>query len=149
MPESKINNGWGIYAVRKLIEYAGLGLALWQLGIPALNNYIEERIIAYENEHKSAKSFRALLSEETQIPQDRIHIKFGEWYNSHKEHEKLVEAIYPILEEESTCIIPRLIILPTGRVKWRHIDGELYDATMGDDGFHWFWHQGQWKPCRF
>lgn len=149
MPDSKANNGWGIYAIRKVVEYAGLGLALWQLGIPALNNYIEERIAAYEDEHNSAKSFRTLLSEETNIPSDRIHIKFGEWYNSHQEHEKLVEAIYPILEEESTCIIPRLIILPTGRVKWRHTDGELYDATLGDDGFHYFWHQAQWKPCKF
>lgn len=149
MPDSKVNNGWGIYAIRKVVEYAGIGLALWQLGIPALNNYIEERIDAYEKEHKSSKSFRELLSEETKIPADRIHIVFGEWYNSHLRHEELVASIYPILEEEATCIIPRLIKLPTGRVKWRHIDGELYDASIGQDGFYWFYHNLEWKPCKF
>lgn len=147
MSESKVNNGWGIYAIRKLVEYAGLGLALWQLGIPALNNYIEERIEAYEEEHKSSKSFRELLSEETKIPTDRIHIVFGQWYNSHLEHEELVESIYPILEEEALCTIPRLVISPSGRAKWYHSDGEIYDAIIGEDGHYWFFYNNAWRPC--
>lgn len=149
MPESKSNNGWGIYAIRKLVEYAGIGLALWQLGVPALNNYVEERIEAYEKEHKSTKSFRSLLSEETGIPSDRIHMVFGQWYNSHLAFEKLVDDVSPILEEEKTCIIPRLIVQPNGRVKWRHADGELYDASVRQDGFHWFYYNHEWRPCKF
>lgn len=147
MPETKQNNGWGIYAIRKIVEYAGIGLALWQLGIPALNNYVEERIEAYENEHNTSKSFRSLLSEETGIPADRIHIVFGQWYNSHLQFEKLVEDVSPILEEEKTCIIPRLVILPSSRAKWYHRDGEVYDASIGQDGHYWFYWEGEWWPC--
>lgn len=147
MPEGKSNNGWGIYAIRKLVEYAGIGLALWQLGIPALNNYVEERIDAYEKEHKSSKSFRSLLSEETGISQDRIHIKFGEWYNSHLAFEALVEEVTPLLQEELTTIRPRLVILPSGRAKWYHIDGEVYDASIGQDGHYWFYYNNTWWPC--
>lgn len=147
MPDSKSNNGWGIYAIRKLVEYAGIGLALWQLGIPALNNYVEERIQAYEEEHKSSKSFRSLLSEETNIPKDRIHIKFGEWYNSHLAFEELVTKVSPLLEEELTTIRPRLVILPSGRAKWYHTDGEVYDASIGQDGHYWFFYNNTWWPC--
>lgn len=150
MPDSLKNNGWGIYAVRKVIEYAGIGLALWQLGIPALNNYIEERIKAYEQEHKSSKSFRELLSDETKIPSDRIHIEFGKWYNDHVKVEGLVNRIAPHLEEEIANVQPRLTINPvTGRAKWLNIDGEIYDATIGQDGFYWFYHPHKgWTPCK-
>jgi hypothetical protein len=147
MPESKSNNGWGIYAIRKLVEYAGIALAVWQLGIPALNNYVEERIEAYEKEHKSSKSFRSLLSEETEIPADRIHIKFGEWYNQHNEFEELVQKVSPLLEEELSTIRPRLVIHPSGRAKWYHRDGEVYDASIGQDGHYWFYWDGEWWPC--
>lgn len=147
MPNSNNNNSWGKYAITKLIEYSTIALAIWQLGVPALNNYIEKRIEAYENEHKSSKSFRSLLSEETKIPQDRIHIKFGEWYNSHLEFDSLVQKVYPLLEEELNTIRPRLVILPSGRAKWYHTDGDIYDATIGQDGHYWFFYNNTWQPC--
>lgn len=147
MPEGKANNGWGIYTVRKLIEYVGIFLAVWQFGLPALNNYVEERIDAYEKEHKSSKSFRTLLSEETKIPKDRIHIEFGKWYNNHLESELLIQAVYPLLEAELNNIRPRLEILPSGRARWHHTDGEVYDASVGQDGLHWFYKDGTWYPC--
>jgi hypothetical protein len=146
MPESKNNNGWGIYAIRKLIEYAGIGLALWQLGIPALNNYIEERIDAYETENKKTP-LRTLLSEETGIPEDRFHIVFGEWWKSHQAFEELVVKVSPLLEEELNTIRPRLVIYPSGRAKWYHRDGEIYDASIGQNGHYWFYWNNKWWPC--
>lgn len=143
------SNGWGIYAIRKLVEYAGIAIAVWQLGLPALNVYIEERIVAYNKEHNAEKSFRTLLSEETQIPSDRIHIVFGEWFNKHKQQEKLLDSIFPIIQEEVVCIMPRLRILPSGRGKWTHVDGQDYDAYIGEDGFYWFYNHGLWQPCKF
>lgn len=150
MPESKSNSNWGIYTVRKLIEYVGILLAVWQFGLPALNVYVEDRIKVYEEEHKSSKSFRTLLSEEMDIPADRIHIAIGKWWVSHVEHEELVDAIYPLLEEELETIRPRLIINPaTMRAKWYHSDNELYDASLGQDGFYWFYHPTRgFLPCK-
>jgi hypothetical protein len=150
MPDSNSNSGWGLYTVRKLIEYVGILLAVWQFGLPALNKYVEERIDAYEEEHKSSKSFRTLLSEEMDTPADRIHIAIGDWWSEHEEHEELVDAIYPLLQEELETIRPRLIINPiTRRAKWYHTDNELYDASILHDGFYWFHHPVKgWLPCR-
>lgn len=147
MPEGKQNSGWGIYTLRKLIEYVGIFLAIWQFGLPALNNYIEERIIAYEEEHKSSKSFRVLLSEETGIPADRVHIVIGQWHKEHRASEELLDEVFPLLESEVNNIRPRLEILPGGRAKWYHWDGEVYDASIGSDGKYWFYLSGIWYPC--
>lgn len=127
-----------------------LGIVGWLLK-PHVDTYIINVHDAHEESKKDPTKipFRDLLSNETGIPSDRIHIKFGEWYNSHLAFEKLVDDVSPILEEEKTCIIPRLIVMPNGRVKWRHTDGEVYDASIGQDGFHWFYHNHQWKPCKF
>jgi len=147
MPESKANNGWGLYSIRKLIEYGGIFLAVWQFGLPALNVYVEERIKAYEDEHNSSKSFRTLLSEEMGIPADRIHIYIGEWAKQHEQSEGLLDEMFPILEAEVNNIRPRLEILPGGRAKWYHTDGESYDASIGQDGLFWFYLKGIWYPC--
>lgn len=150
MPNSGQNNDWKIYSIRKIVEYAGIAVALWQFGVPAINHHIEDRIEAYETEHNSSKSFRTLLSEETKIPVDRIHIEFGTWYNNHVEVEGLVNRFSPLLEEKLSTIQPRLILNPvTNRAKWLNVDGERYDATIGNDGFYWFYHpQKGWLPCK-
>lgn len=93
-------------------------------------------------------SFRDLLSLETKIPSDRIHIKFGEWYNSHIKFEELVDKVYPLLEQELNTVSPRLIIYSNGRAKWLHTDGEPYDATLRQDGLYWFVYNGEWKRCQ-
>lgn len=147
MTEKKQNSGWGIYTIRKLIEYVGIFLAVWQFGLPALNNYVEERIFAYEKEHKSSKSFRDLLSEETGIPADRVHIVIGQWHEEHKASEKLLDEVFPLLESEVNNIRPRLEIQPEGRAKWHDVDGQIYDASIGHDGFYWFHKNGVWYAC--
>jgi hypothetical protein len=146
MPENKSNNGWGIYALRKFVEYAGLALALWQLGIPALDAWYEKKREAYDLKYHKTP-FRTLLSEEMEVPVDRLHIYMGEWAKQHEASEDLLDEVFPILESEVNNIRPRLEILPGGRAKWFHIDGEVYDASIGQDGMFWFHLNGVWYPC--
>ena len=146
MPESKANNGWGIYAVRKLVEYAGLALALWQLGVPALDAWYVEKREAYDIKYHK-EPFRKLISDEMKVPVDRVHIIIGNWYTDHEKSEELIDAIYPLLESEVNNIRPRLEILPSGRAKWYHTDGEAYDASIGQDGKYWFYLGGIWYAC--
>jgi hypothetical protein len=146
MPESKSNNGWGIYAIRKFIEYAGIALAIWKLGIPAADAWYVDQREAYDVKHKK-QPFRELVSNETGVPADRVHIVIGEWYKDHVDHQTLIEAVYPLLEQEVKNTRPRLEILPSGRAKWYHTDGEVYDASIGQDGFYWFYNDGVWYAC--
>ena len=148
----------------KIISWAFLGWLAALLGSMStilvfvgwlVRPHIDEYIINVHNEYEKTqedplkKSFRDLLSEETGIPNDRIHIKFGEWWNDHIKFESILEDILPVLEEEVTCIIPRLIIMTNKRAKWLHRDGEFYDASIGNDGFFWFYHPTDgWLPCR-
>lgn len=142
MPLSKDKNGWGIYSLRKVIEYVTMGLALWQFGMPALNNYIEQRIEAYDTEnHKTP--LRTLLAEETGIPADRIHIVIGQWYKESKEHDEVIEEIWPLLEEEMNSIIPKLVITD-GNEFWVASDGEYYRVHRAEDGRGSYFSQGKW-----
>jgi hypothetical protein len=142
------NSTWGLYTLRKLVEYAGLFVAIWQFGIPAANQWYEERREAYDKKYHKVP-LRQLLSEEMEIPEDRLHIYFGEWSKSHEESEELIDAVYPLLEQEVNNIRPRLEILPGGRATWYHTDGEQYDASIGVDRFYWFHHPTKgWLPCK-
>jgi hypothetical protein len=146
MPKEGANNGWGIYAIRKFIEYAGIALAVWKLGIPAADAWYVDQREAYDAKYKKVP-FRKLTSEEMDVPSDRVHIIIGEWYKDHVKHEKVINGIYPLLEQEIDNIRPRLEILPSGRAKWHHSDGEVYDASLGQDGFYWFYRNGIWYAC--
>lgn len=146
MPESKGNNGWGIYAIRKIVEYVGVGIALWQFGVPAVNDHIESQIKEYELDNKKVP-LRTLLSDETGIPKDRFHIVFGKWWKDHLEFEKTINSVLPLLKEEVNTTRPRLVIFDTGRAKWYHTDGDIYDASIGQDGHYWFYLNGKWLPC--
>jgi len=118
---------------------------------PHINDYIISVHEAHEKseEDPSKKSLRSLISEETNIPEDRVHIVIGQWWHEHKELQTVLDEVYPILEEEVTCIIPKLIITSNRRAKWLHTDGEIYDASISNDGFYWFYHPTQgWLPCK-
>lgn len=67
-------NSWKIYSIRKIVEYVTIGIALWQFGVPAVNNHIEGRIKTYEEENKSSQPFREVLSDEWGVKKDRVHI---------------------------------------------------------------------------
>jgi hypothetical protein len=143
MPTEKNKNGWGIYTIRKTIEYLLLGVTAWQLGVPAFNAKVEDSIKAYEEKTKSTP-LRKLLSEETGIREDRIHIVIGQWYKDQKEHDKLVESVWPLLEEEMNSIIPRLVISDEKEF-WVADDGEYYRVHRSEDGRGSYYSHGKWN----
>ena len=144
MSEGKFKNGWGIYALRKFVEYAGVALAIWQLGIPAANQWYVTQRETYDHKHKSIP-LRQLLSEESGIQEDRLHIVFGQWYKSQAAHDSLIESAWPLLEEEMNSITPRLII-KENREFWVAENGEYYRVYRSEiDGRGSYYKGGKWN----
>ena len=128
-----------------------LSAGIFTIAEPHVDAYIERVHQAHVDSQKdpSKKSLRKLISEETGISEDRVHITIGEWWKSHKKTEEFLDEIYPMLKEELDCILPRLRIQESGRAKWLNVDGEEYDASIGQDDFYWFYHPTKgWLPCK-
>ena len=142
--EKKELGGWSLYAVRKVVEYAALFLAVWQLGIPAAENYIEDRIKAYEEEHSSSKSFRSLLAEETGLKEDRLHIEFGNWWRDYSTLKDSINHVMHHIDDEIHYIMPRLIVR-NHREYWIASDGHEYEVHRSSDGTGSYYAHGQWN----
>jgi hypothetical protein len=136
----KDKNGWLVYSVRKVVEYSAIFLAAWQLGVPAANQYIDNRI----KENYKKESFREVLSRDLNVPSDRVHVLISNWF---KEHEQLVidfNKIKPHVISEITNIHPRLII-KNGLEYWVANDGIEYMVHRTPDGLGVYFINNKWE----
>jgi hypothetical protein len=143
MPENKEKYNWGLYSLRKFLEYGALFVALWQFGLPAANDYVDSRVEEYHKKHSSTATFRTLLSAEMNIPEDRIHIEFGNWYKNYNQFRDTVNKFLPYIKEELTVIRPRLIV-KKGVEFWIAADGQEYRVHRLADGSGSYFANNQW-----
>lgn len=139
---SEKKKGWGLYTIRKLIEYAMLISSAWVFGVPWFNQTVKDQYDSYEKE--KPPSFRTLLAKELNVPEDRVYIVIGKLLNEQKEHDKLINSVWHILEEENTSIIPRLVI-KGGIEYWVANDGHYYRVHRSDDGTGSYYANGMWN----
>lgn len=125
MPNTGQNSSWKIYSLRKIVEYLTLGVALWQFGVPAVNNHIEERIKAYDAEHKSSQPFREVLSDEWGVKKDRVHIYMKNQNDKLNTTVSRLDFIEDHVKEEIQNIHPGITVKDNTEY-WIANDGELY-----------------------
>lgn len=118
---------------------------------PLIDDYIISTYSAHEEATKdpNKKYFSQRLSEEINVPKEKVHEVVADLYWSHLKLKSTLDSVKPLLREELHTIQPKLIVYLSGRVKWLHINGELYDASIGPDGFYWFYLNNEWRPCKF
>ena len=138
---SESSKSWGLYTIRKTVEYAGIALAVWQLGIPAAEKYIDSRV---EQTVSKKVSFRKALSEELSIPEDRIHIEIAAWIHSINDLNEQVVGIIPHIEEEIMFVHPRLIVKPQGEF-WINQKGEEHRVHRMPDGSGMYFDNNMWN----
>lgn len=143
MGDNQKTKEWGLFGLRKLVEYGGIFLAAWQLGIPAANDWHEERTEAYMDEHKSDKPFRELTGEEMGVRSDRVHMAIGSWFAEYNLLKSEFYGILPHIKHEVECVTPRLII-KEGKEFWIAEDGEEYRVYRNELGEGVFFREGAW-----
>lgn len=109
--------------------------------MPAIDSYAEGKIKEREEELiKEASgqvSFRTLLSQESGVPKDRIHIVYGEMYIKFREMMDQVEVLNSVIEKEQEEIDVGLVFYH-GRLWWRWKDHDDYRIRKKEDlGFYW------------
>jgi hypothetical protein len=146
MPLTEKTNNTLIYILRKAGEYGAIFLAAWQLGLPALNNHIDNQIGHYNKEHSgSKKSFREAFAEKIDIDPDEVVIEFSKWYNSTEEFRDDFYNVLPHIQEEMDAVTPRLVIL-NDREFWVAADGDYYRVSRDNElGIGYYYLQGSWR----
>jgi hypothetical protein len=137
-------NSWKIYSIRKIVEYVTIGIALWQFGVPAVNNHIEGRIKAYEEENKSSQSFREVLSDEWGVKKDRVHIYMKNQDEKLNTVASRLDFIEGHVKEEIQNTHPGIII-KNNTEYWIANNGELYRVHRNSvDGRGSYVKDGTW-----
>jgi hypothetical protein len=144
MPNSNPNNDWKIYSIRKLVEYGALFMAAWQLGIPAANLWHEERTEHYMDEHKNAKPFRAVLSEEWGVKEDRVHIYMKEQNDKLDEIALRFNVIESHVQNEILHPTPGVTLM--GGVEfWKDTNNDTYRIHRTENGRGMYFKNGDWE----
>jgi len=111
------------------------------LAMPALDAYVETKIQDREEElmgEASAKvSFRTLLSQESGIPRDRVHIAYGELYIKFREMLDQMEEIQDVIDVGKDEKQIGLVFYH-GRLWWRWKDGEDYRMRKKSDSSYYY-----------
>lgn len=139
------NNNWKVYSIRKLIEYGTLVVAAWQLGIPAANNWHEDRTKNYMEEHKSSKPFREVLSDEWGVKKDRVHIYMKEQDEKLNNTYTRLADIESHVQEEMTHPTPGVTVI-NGNEFWKDNEGDVYRIHRNDvDGRGAYYKDNKWN----
>lgn len=118
--------------------------------MPAIDNYVEGKIKEREEELMEEASlnvsFRTLLSEESGVPVDRIHVAYGDLYIEFREMMDEFNIIKEVIRKEQEEQIVGLVYYH-GRLWWRWSDGSDYRIRKSPDiGFYWIDDEGVDRP---
>ena len=145
MTDNKQNSDWGIYSIRKIIEYVLLFATAWQFGIPAANQFIDNRIQEKRDERKKdSKWLNELLVDEYGVAKDRLHIYMGDQNKKLNALYDTIQHIIPYVNQQMYCIVPRLII-KNNQEWWFASDGQEYRVYRSEDGIGSYFANGKWN----
>ena len=97
---------------------AAIGAAVFMIASPHIKSFIVTTVLEeIEAKKPNKQGFREAFGNKVDVPSDEVLPLFVDWYFETQEHEKLVDAIYPLLKEELETIQPRIIIFGNGRAK--------------------------------
>lgn len=109
--------------------------------MPAIDNYVEGKIKEREKELTEEAnlnvSFRTLLSQESGIPVDRIHVAYGDMYIEFRQMVDEFAIIKEVIRKEQEEIQVGLVFYH-GRLWWRWSNGEDYRVRK-EDTMGYFW----------
>lgn len=132
---------WGV--IGKLGEWGTAFLVFWLVILPKVEDSQDARIEKFHEDDNSKIKFRMLMSDEFDIPSDRIHIFLKDENDKFHELEGDFYSVFEWIKDEKETVHPRLIYENDSEY-WIDKNGKKHEVHRAEDGRGSYFFRGKW-----